>query len=56
MYRIVRVREVHVNNTREEYGIDQLIVAFENVSMYNISPTRWDGRGVSADDGFHRAI
>ena len=45
----------HDNNTREKYDAIQLNVEFENVSMYNTSPTRWDGRGVSTDR-FHRAI
>ena len=42
-------REVHDDNTHAERDTAQLIVEFENVSIYNISPTRWDGRGVSAD-------
>ena len=42
----VKVRD---NNTRGECDAIQLIVEFENISMYNISPTRWDGRGVSTD-------
>ena len=47
-------REVHDDNTHAECHTAQLIVEFENVSMHNISPTRWDGRGVSTDR-FHRA-
>ena len=48
-YESLRGREVHDDNTHAECDTAQLIVEFGNVSMYNISPTRWDGRGVSAD-------
>ena len=42
-------REVHDDNTHAECDTARLIVECENVSMHNISPTRWDGRGVSTD-------
>ena len=48
-YESLRGREVHDDNTHAECDTAQLIVEFGNVSMYNISPTRWDGRGVSAE-------
>ena len=48
MYKSWRVR-VHDDNTHAGCNTVRLIVEFDNVSMHNISPTRWDGRGVSAD-------
>ena len=42
-------KDNHDDNTRDDCNTAQLIVEFENVSLYNISPTRWDGRGVSTD-------
>ena len=54
-YESLRGREVHDDNTHAECDTVQLIVEFRNVSMYNISPTRWDGRGVSTErfEGTH---
>jgi hypothetical protein len=47
-YKLLRGEKAHDNNTRTECDTAQLVVEFENVTMHNISPTRWDGRGVSA--------
>ena len=56
---IGRIRLAHENqvsrsnlihdNTHAERDTAQLIVEFEDVSICIISPTRWDGRGVSTD-------
>ena len=46
-YESLRGREVHDHNTHAECNAAQLIVEFENISIYNDSPTRTDGRGVS---------
>ena len=48
-YNLLGRQEVHDDNTHVECDTAQLIVEFENISIYDISPTRWDGRGVSTD-------
>ena len=47
--KLLSMKEIQDDNTHAECDTAQLIVEFENTTMYNISPTRWDGRGVSAD-------
>ena len=48
-YKLLRGEKAHDNNTREECDTAQLRVEFEKVTVHKISPTRWDGRGVSTD-------
>ena len=48
-YKLLGRQEVREDNTHAECDTARLIVEFDKVSMHNISPTRWDGRGVSAD-------